>query len=49
MSQASATSWVHVPMLLRKAPIQSSRKFRYANPLRKPGRAIRASQIPDFM
>src|SRR5262249_27711295 len=37
MSQESATSWVQVPMLERKAPVQSRRKLRKANGVRKPG------------
>src|SRR6266545_929262 len=37
MSQERATSWVQVPMLERKAPIQSRRKLRKANAARKPG------------
>src|SRR5689334_4429283 len=39
MSQASATSWVQVPMLLRNAPVQMRRKLRYANAERKAGSA----------
>src|SRR5688572_10005839 len=42
MSQARATSWVQVPMLLRNAPIQRRRKFRNAKAERKPGRRIAA-------
>src|SRR5882672_4769118 len=43
MSQASATSWVQVPMLLRNAPVQIRRKLRYAKAERKAGSVTPAS------
>jgi len=43
MSHASATSWVQVPTVLRKAPVQSLLKLGMARADAKPGR--RASQV----
>ncbi len=40
ISQDSATSWVQVPMLDRKAPAHSRRKLRKENPARTPGQDV---------
>src|SRR5882762_1979924 len=46
MSQERATSWVQVPMLERKAPIQRRRKLRKAKAARRPFARAAGAGVP---